>query len=159
MLIAFIAIYIWEGLDILLQLKPLLLGAYFFLVIPSLGVYGEYILHDRQTCVIVNKELQAITIRNRKQEQVIKFEEVLFFETFGETKGIYWVPASAFSFGRIMTKKGEEIFITNLLKRKLHEIFPDVHVQRRRWIIPSISLYKMIRTNDDIPFSGGKPGY
>lgn len=123
---------------------------YLVMVIPALLIYLEYYIQDRDVRILVDKIDEFIIYRKGGVEKKIRFQDVKQFDVFGETENITFFPASSFSFARLIVCTGEEIYFTNLLKYKLHEIFPEINTNRRRWIFPSIIFFKAVRTNDDI---------
>jgi len=125
-------------------------GFYLFMVIPALIIYLEYYLKDKDVIIRVFNDKGVLIYTKQGVEKEIKFQEVKQFDVIGEIGNFAWFPASTFCFARLLLQNGEELFFTNLLKYKLDKIFPNIEVNKRRWIFPSILFFKTFRTNDDM---------
>lgn len=149
--IGLVIIYYRDGLQFLSQMAIFLIIGYLVLIIPALYIYFEYYLRDRNTIVSVDNMSRELVYINGGKNERISYNDIKLFEIFGENGGYYWCPSSTFSFGRLVLKSGEEIFFTRLIKYKLHNIIPDIQANHRRWLFPSICLYKLVRGNQEMP--------
>ena len=148
--IGLIIIFYIRGAQFLQSTLWFFVVGYLILALPALFIYLEYYLTDKDVVISVNYEKHELLYKKSNVEKIIAFNDIMIFQIFGETGNFYWFPSSTFSFARLITKKGEEIFFTKLIKYKLEDIIPSVRVEKRRWLFPSICLYKYFRTNIEI---------